>query len=211
MSSYSGIVGQIYKQNYDTTNTFTDAAATLQADNRTVIIDSNTYKSFKNDKILFTIKKDGGAITTPYDLYLDRIVFNKEQTAGTWTISGTYCNLEAIGGCFEWGIMQKHLINKKNVFGDTWKSSIKGLREWSCNAKRYWIDDDIFLNGSSELSTDLFIVRLFVNIDDTKSFYGLAKITDWKKGDKVEGITEAEITFEGQGLLIWYEGALPSI
>jgi hypothetical protein len=205
MATYSGIVGQIYKQDYDNTLTFTDEASTLQADNRTVIIDSALYKSFKNDKSLFTIKKDAIEVTDSYDLYLDRVIFNKPQTAGVWTISGTYAELETIGGCYEWSVNVKNNVNDKTVFGNTWRQSIKSLKEWSGTAKRYFIDEDTFI------STDNFIVRFFWDIDNLKSFYGLAKIADLKKSDKVDGITEEDIDFQGIGLLVSADWALPAI
>lgn len=205
MATYSGIVGQIYKQDYDNTLTFTDEASTLQADNRTVIIDNALYKSFRNDKSLFTIKKDAGVITDDFDLYIDRVIFKTPQTAGVWTISGTYAELEAIGGCYEWSVDTKHNINDKTVFGENWKTNKEGLREWTAGAKRYFIDDDTYI------STDNFIIRLFYDIDNTKSLYGLAKVSDLKKGNKVDGITEEEIEFSGQGLLIMADWALPAI
>lgn len=203
MSAKAGIVGAIYKQDDASTNTFTDQASTLQSDNRTVIINSDLYKSFKNDKSLFTIKKNGGAITDDYDLYLDRVVFKQEQTSGTWTISGTFIDLELAGGCYEWNIDIKHDVQDDTEFTDKWKVSLPGLLSWVVTAKRRHINEDFF-NANTN-----FILRLFWDIDNTESWYGLAKMTDIKNGDKIDGVTDGEISFEGIGLVIKADWALP--
>jgi len=205
MSAKSGVLGQFYIQDNSTTDTFSDEASTLQADNRTVIINDATYKSFKNDKSLFTIKKDAVEVTAPYDLYLDRVIFKTEQAAGTWTISGTYTELEIVGGCYEWSIDMKNGVNDNTAFGDTWESDKEGILNWIVTAKRHWCDNEFFDN------TINYVIRLFWDIDNLKSWYGLAKFTDIKDGQKVKGMTESDVTLKGQGLLIQTSHALPSI
>lgn len=204
MSSKSGIVGVLYRCNGDETDTFSDEAATLQADLRTVIIDTDTYKSFVHDKDLFTIKKDGGEITADYNLYVDRVIFREEQAAGTWTISGTYQELEQVGGCYDWSIDIKHDPQDDTEFTDTWEQLVAGILSWNASAKRHWIDDEFF-------TKDPIMLKLFWDIDNYKSWLGIAKITDIKDGHNVKGITDGEIAFKGIGLLIQADWANPTI
>ena len=204
MSSKSGILGALYRCNSETTDTFTDEASTLQADSRTVIIDTDTYKSFVNDKALFTIKKDAVEVTADYDLFVDRVIFREEQAAGTWTISGTYQELEQVGGCYEWSIDIKHAPVDDTEFTDTWEVIVAGVLNWTASAKRHWIDDEF-------LTTDPIMLKLFHDIDNYKSWLGLAKITDIKDGDTIKGITDSEVSFKGIGLIIQADWANPTI
>ena len=199
MASKSGIVGAIYKQS-STTDTFTTEASTLQADNKSVIIDDDSYVGFVRDSSLFTVYKDAAPVTANYEIHFDRVVFNEVQTAGTWTISGTYCELEQIGGAYEWNIDIKANINDQTEFTDTWESKIKGVLGWSASAKRHYIDDDyidIVDDG------DPVVIRLFSDIDTLDSYVCYGQIDSIKAGDKIEGITDGEISLSGSGRVLW--------
>lgn len=199
MSAKSGIVGAIYKQS-STTTTFTSEAATLQVDNKTVIIDDLLHAGFVRDASLFTVYKNGSAVTTPYEIHFDRVIFNEAVSSGTWTISGTYAELESIGGAYEWSVDVKHSVQDKTAFGDTWEQKLKGLLGWTASAKRHWIDDDYIAIASAGLP---IIIRLFTDIDTYDSYVGYGQIDGIKQGTKVDGITDGEISFSGSGRLIW--------
>jgi hypothetical protein len=207
MAAKSGRVGGIYKQSI-ITSTFVNQASTLQADNKTVIITDTTKVGFVRDLSLFTVKKGGTTITAPYEIHFDRIIFREAQSSGVWTISGTYAELEQIGGGYEWSIDLKHNVQDKSAFGDSWETKLSGIVSWSASAKRRWIDDnyiDIVDNGLP------IIVRLFTDIDTFESYVGYGQIDGIKKGDKVDGIVDAEISFAGDGSLIWCNYSLVDI
>lgn len=201
MAVNSGIVGAVYKQS-STTDTFTTEASTLQADNKSVIIDDDSYVGFVRDHTLFTVYKDASPVTADYEIHFDRVIFKETQTAGTWTISGTYCELEQVGGAYDWSLDTKHNVQDKTEFGDTWEQKIKGLLGWSSNAKRHYIDDDyidIVDNGVP------IILRLFTDIDNYEGYVMYGQIDGIKAGDKVDGITDGEISFSGDGTVLWLD------
>lgn len=207
MASKSGILGAIYKQS-STTDTFTTEASTLQADNKSVIIDDDSYVGFVRDPSLFTVYKNAVEVTDNYEIHFDRIIFNEAQTAGTWTISGTYAELEQIGGAYEWGIDIKANIQDTTEFTDTWESKIKGLLNWSASAKRHYIDDDyidIVDNG------DPIIVRFFTDIDNLEGYVCYGQIDGIKAGTKIDGITDGEIALSGSGQVLWLTYDLVSV
>jgi len=199
MSAKSGVVGAVYKQS-STTDTFTGEDATLQADNKTLIIDDLTLAGFVRDASLFTVYLDGSEVTAPYEIHFDRIIFNEEQETGTWTIDGTYAELETVGGAYEWGVDLKHAVQDATSFGDTWEQKLKGLLGWTASAKRHWIDDDYISIAEAGLP---IILRLFTDSDTYDSYIGYGQIDGIKNGDKIDGITDGEISFSGSGSLIW--------
>lgn len=199
MAAKSGIVGGIYKQS-DSADTFTAEAATLQADNKTVIIDDDSYVGFIKDPSLFIVYIGGVEVTASYEIHFDRVIFNEAQGAGTYTITGTYCELEQIGGAYEWSLDIKANIQDKTEFGDTWEQKLKGLLGWSASAKKHYIDDDYIDIVETGMS---IIVRLFTDIDTLESYVCYGHIDGIKAGSKVDGITDGEISFSGDGQIIW--------
>lgn len=210
MSAKSGIVGAIYKQSAVTT-TFTAEAATLQADNKTVLLTGKTHIGLVRNPSLIHVYKGGSEITqiaSPYEIHFDRIIFREAQTSGTWTISGTYAELIAVGGAYEWSVDVKKSVQDITEFGNTWEQKINGLNGWSASAKRHYIDDDYI----SEIETGTsVIVRLFTDIDTYDSYLGYGILEGLKNADKVDGITDGEISFSGDGTLIWCTEALIDI
>jgi hypothetical protein len=197
MSVYSGIVGAIYKES-STTHTFTDEASTLGADSRTVSINNTAKAGFKKDASLFTVKKNGSPVTSKYEICFDCVVFAADQTAGTWTISGTYSELENIGGTYEWGVDIKQSVQDDTSFGDAWESKVKGILGWSGSAKRHWIDEDYI--AIVEAGAPL-LFRFYVDTVSHDSFVGYGHVDGLKQGTKVDGITDGEISFSGDGRL----------
>ena len=207
MGVNSGIVGAIYKQS-STTDTFTTEAATLQADNKSVIIDDDSYVGFVRDKTLFTVYKDAAPVTADYEIHFDRVIFKEAQTAGTWTISGTYAELEQIGGAYEWGLDIKQSVQDKTEFGDSGEQNLKGLLGWTASAKRHYIDDDyidIIDDGVP------IIFRMFTDVDNYEGYIGYGQIDGFKAGTKVDGITDGEINVSGDGHIIWMDYDLVTI
>jgi hypothetical protein len=193
----SGIVGALYKQSA-TTHAFVTQASTLQADNKTVVINSSAYAGFVRDASLFTVYKGGVSQTGRYTIHFDRIIFEEAQTAGVWTISGTYAELTQYGACYEWSVDIKEKINSYVAFGGSgWESKVKGVKGWTASAKHYEILDEITASQDSDT-----IVRFYTDIDTHDSLVGYVKKSGLKVSDKAEGIAEQEVNFEGsQGLI----------
>jgi hypothetical protein len=197
MAVTSGIVGALYKQSA-TTHAFTTQASTLQADNRTVVINSSAYAGFVRDSSLFTVYRNASPITARCTIHYDRIIFEEDQSAGTWTISGTYAELTQYAACYEWSVDVKEKLNTYTAFGGSgWESKVKGIKGWTASAKHYEILDEITASQTSDT-----IVRLYTNIDTHDSLVGYIKVSGLKVSDKTEGIAEQEVNFEGsQGLI----------
>lgn len=211
MAAKSGVVGGIYKQS-STTDTFTDEAATMQADNKTLIIDDLLFQGFVRNIALFTIENDSGAIDpieSPFEINFDRIIFLEEQSPDTnWLISGTYAELEQIGGAYEWSLDMKHSVQDVTAWPSKWEEKIKSVLGWTAGAKRHYIDDDYISIAEAGLPV---IIRLFTDIDEFDSYVGYGQIEGIKPADKVEGVTDGEITFSGDGHLIWCTDELVNI
>jgi hypothetical protein len=209
MAAKSGIVGSIYKES-STTATFTAEESTLSADNKSVVIDDDTLTGFVRDASLFTVYYDEVEVTEPYEIHFDRIIFLEEraEAGDLWTISGTYAELEKIGGAYEWNIDIKHNVQDKTEFGDTWEQKLPGILGWSASAKRHYIEADWIDFVEDGLP---IIIRLFTDIDTYDSFVGYGQIDGIKAGNKVDGITDAEISFSGDGSVIWCDKDLVEI
>lgn len=207
MGAKSGVVGAMYKQS-TTTDTFTVQAATLQADDKSLIIDDDSYVGFIKNSSLFTVYKGGVEVTAPYEIHFDRVIFNESQGAGVYTISGSFCELEQIGGCFEWGIDIKHNVQDNTAFGDTWEQKLKGMLGWTASAKRHWIDYEYI-----SIVGDGFpiVVRLFTDIDSLEGYVCYGQIDGIKAGNKNDGVTDSEISFSGDGQVFWCTYALVEI
>ena len=198
MGATSGVIGALYKQSA-TTHTFTTQAATLQVNNRTVVINSSTYAGFVRDASLFTVYKDGVAQTSRYIIHFDRIIFEEDQTAGVWTISGTYAELTQYAACYEWSIDVKEKINSYVAFGGGgWESKSKGVKGWTASAKHYEMLDEI--TAAQDTST---IARFYTDIDNHNGLVGYVKKGGLKITDKADGIAEQEVNFEGSAGLIF--------
>jgi hypothetical protein len=207
MAAKSGVVGAIYKQS-DTTDTFSAEAATLGADSKSLVIDDNTLVGFVKDPSLFTVYVGGVEVTAPYEIQFDRVIFYEAQAPGVYTMDGTFCELEQIGGAYEWSIDIKHNVQDKTAFGDTWEQKLKGLLGWSATAKRHYIDDDYIDIVEDGLP---IIVRLYTDIDTFESYVGYGQIDSIKPANKVDGITDGEIAFSGDGSVIWCDEDFVSI
>jgi hypothetical protein len=198
MAVSSGVVGALYKQSA-TTHAFTTQAATLQADNRTVVINSSTYAGFVRDSALFTVYRNASPVTARCAIHYDRIIFEEDQSAGTWTISGTYAELTQYAACYEWSVDIKEKLNSYVAFGGGgWESKVKGVKGWTASAKHYEILDEITAAQDSDT-----IVRLYTDIDTHASLVGYVKRSGLKVTDKAEGLAEQEVNFEGSLGLIY--------
>lgn len=197
MAVYSGVVGAIYKQG-TTPTTFTGQACTLQADNRTVRINDTTKVNFKKDKTLFKVYKGGIEQTIPYEICFDCVIFKQDLTAGVYTMDGTFMNMVQIGGSYEWGVDIKQSVQDCTQFGDTWEKKLKGLLGWSGSAKSHYIDEDyidVMDNGTP------LLFRFYVDTVSHDSYVAYGHIDGYKAGTKVDGITDGEISFSGDGHL----------
>lgn len=198
MALYSGIVGAIYKES-STTHAFTGEACTLQADNRTVKINDTAKAGFKKDSTLFKVYKNAAEITTiPYEICFDCVIFKADLTAGTYTIDGTYSELEQVGGAYEWNIDIKQAVQDCTQFGDTWEQKLKGLLGWSGSAKSHYVDVDYItiVEAGEQL-----LFRFYVDTVSHDSYVAYGHIDGLKPGTKVDGITDGEISFSGDGHL----------
>lgn len=200
MGAKSGVVGAFYIQ-AATVNTFTTEACTLQTDKRTLKINDTTKIMFKNDITLFTVYKDAIAMNVPFEIEIDCIVFADEQDdTATYTLSGTYSDLTQKGGFFEWSLDVKNKINDVTDFASAgFEKKISGVKSFTASAKRYFVDDDFV----DQMDGTLVITRFFTDIDSFESFVGYTHITGEKIGQKVSGIAESEISFDGHGKLIY--------
>jgi hypothetical protein len=195
MAIYSGMVGAFYKES-STTHTFVSQACTLQADNRTVRINDTTKVNFKKDPSLFKVYKGGVELTTAYEICFDCVVFAEDLTAGVYTVDGTYSEMVQVGGSYEWSIDIKQAVQDCTEFGDTWQSNIKGLLSWSGSSKSHYLDEDyitVMENGEP------LLFRFYVDNISHDSYVCYGHIDGHKGGTKIEGITDAEMSFSGDG------------
>lgn len=100
----------------------------------------------------------------------------------------------------EWNLNIKHGITKDTEFTDTWKSSVKGLRDGSGTLKGSFDDGDTYQNALiTAVMSGTSVVGLRLYLDSDSYFSGNAWLTDMKVGDKVEGKVDVEFTFETDG------------
>ena len=176
-------------------DTFSDEAATLGVDNKTLTLTDTTYKYW--DKTTLVVEKDAVALdSSSYSIHIGVVTFNQEQTAGTYTISGSYYDIEQCGGFFEYSIDAKMTLIDSTEFGDSWVNYEPGLLSWSAESKKFWIDEVLFEDLGAEI-----IVVFYLDTTTTLVYEGFAILEKDSITADVNKLIEESISFKGNGIL----------
>lgn len=196
MSFVTGTVGAIYVT--DSEHTITDTTCTLQADNKTLNINSNTYRYLKKSTVV--VKKNTTALDpNSYQIKIGGIVFYEEQTAGTYTISATYYDLVQAGGFFNYSIDTSCEILDTTEFGNEWVTNVPGNFMWSASAEKYYVDNTfqaLFLAASE------IIIVFYTDKAAADRYEGYGTIDKASINTDTKGIIKENLNITGNGMLI---------
>jgi len=197
MAAVSGILGALYIQGIAGT-AFVKQAATLQADNVTVLLNNKTQWQINTSGVI-VYDNDVVVSSSLYKVIIGGVQFNNEYTpVDDLTISATPFTTEQYGGVFEWSVEAKNNIQDCSTFGSGWESKAKGLKSWTCGFKKYWVLDESIFNYTI---SNPFIIKLFNNTVNDECFIGRAYFDGIKCNTKIDGMIEEEANMTGVGNL----------
>lgn len=193
----NGMVGAFYYQSRSST-AFTTKAATLDADMQTLSITDTTYEVFAYNKSLFTIYKNGTPLTCDFSIQIGHIKLSEIQTAGTFTISGSYVPLEQVGSVFEFSVGVRNNLLTTVEYGDTWEHKVPSYGGWVTTFKRYWVDKHIS-QLIMDYAEDVYVFKFFTDVDNSHYWIGYGYIGGVKLGSNTNKISDESGLISGQG------------
>jgi hypothetical protein len=205
MAVKTGLVGGIYNWDSAAGTTFTGEAATLSADGKSLQIDDLTKGLFKPDKTLFVVKKGGTSIGVNFELAPGKILFNEVQTAGTWTIDGTHVDVAQIGGCFEWSVDIKMVVQDYVAFGDTWVNKAPMVKGWSGSVKKYWASKTLSITDTERV---LCLFKFYTDLTNHQCWVGYGYVNSSKITASADKLTEEDLGIDGCSGLFYYGTAI---
>lgn len=203
MSFVTGKVGKVYKQDDSTLDTMADEAATLGVDTKTLTITDDTKRYLQKSTVI--VKKDTVALDpATYEIIIGGVIFYNAQTAGNYTISGGYYDIESIGGFFDYTLDSNTNTEEVTEFGDTDERHIATTNNWKASANYYYKDDSTQQQDFAtymDNQTEVIFVFYWDTANDLRQ-EGYGTITNLSINTTGKGVTKGKIDFTGNGKLM---------
>lgn len=196
----AGKLGAVYVQTTDAAITFTTEATTANGTAYTRYSIAAPAKRYWDKNSAVTVKKNGSTITTGFTIeYVGGVVVFAVALINTdvITVSGKYWTVSQVGGFFNWSLDIAMATEEVPTFGDTFKSYMPTLYEWSGSAEKYW-GDNAFLTA---IGTEVVVVLYADSASTMARYEGFAVITADGIEDAVDGIITETLDFTGNGSL----------
>lgn len=190
----NGLNGAIYERS--TSSAFSDEACVLQADNRTLYITDTTILAIVRDGTT-VVEKDAAVLdSNTYVIIPGGVLFREDQTAGTYTMSGSSSALIAKGGIKDFDLTFEMGVLDDSCKGQTWRTKQPSMIGWSASTTGFWLVDNI-----ADIGADLFF-EFYLNTDVLKDrkIVGFAQLDDIKFDTKADDLANETLSIKGDGV-----------
>lgn len=202
MGVIQGKLGSVSRMSGSAT-TFTDEAMTKNADYTRYKITDYT-KRFWDDGSALTVKKNGGAITTGFNVEYPggELLFSPALiVTDVITVSGKYFTPVQCATFFEWKADVSADMKDVTTFASNgWEEQIPIKKNFSASAEGYWADATFLGLLGTRVAISLFVDT--VGKDRYEGYVNFKKNSITQPSDDV---VKESIDFQGTGQLYWHE------
>ncbi len=157
MSELAGKLGAIYKQTDDAAVAFTKEATDEDATGLRYQISDEDMRYFDPDTAVL-VYADDVLVESGYTVeYPGGVIVFAVDPEATITVSGAYLTMEAVGSLYNWSLDPTINTLETTALGDSAKSFIAGLLEFTGSAEGYWLDNSFLAALGSRLALALYV------------------------------------------------------
>jgi hypothetical protein len=203
----NGYLGAVYVKSAATSTAFVDLPMTVQADNKTCIINDSTKRYWDTSQpVVVETSTDGidWAVATGYTVQHcgGRIIFNTALTAGTQVqVSASAYTVTEVASMYNWELEIEQEQEETTGFGSGWTELTPTLRTFTGSCEWYLADGRF----SQYVGDKEYVFVLYVNENSNKryEFYGI--LTNSNIEVPVDGIVTESLDFSGKGQVYYRE------
>jgi hypothetical protein len=156
MAAIKGKLGAVYVQTDDAAAAFTAEATTEDATHLRYVITDATKRWIDPDTAVL-VYADAAPVTTGFTIeYANGTIVFAVDPAAAITVTGAYLQVAQVAGFGNWQLDPQMGVQETTALGDSWKTFIATLAEFSGSAEKYWGDEAFFDMLGSRMALELY-------------------------------------------------------